>query len=309
MARRSGEAYPGDSVGRVVAQGSSVEAVFGALSVEMRGFVLGATLLGLDEAGPPLLTEPAADACAAAVAALTRLPRDAKSARLGQLAREMGAPFPAGLELVHSQWLRRALAAEPSDLLAPIVAGAPPGVREAANEVMVARGRDARDGWGGDPVVLVPELATELRRLAFMAFTGPPPVATVAAAPFVALSPPELLKEVRRLGARVLGASVAKAPMDVRARAMAAVGVAFAQDLREAAETADAATRAEAEAGLKVAAESSGSTVEERLEQMGILALERRLRNETSELRRTLAMRLPLRLGRRLLPADEAEPV
>lgn len=272
----------------------------------MRGFVLGATLLGLDADGPPHLTEPASQGCAAAIAALTRLPREAKSGRLAQLAREIGAPYPAGLEMVHSHWLRKALAAEPSDLLGPLVAGAPPSVREAASEVMAAR---ARDGRPGDPVVLVPELATELRRLAFMAFTGPPPAVRVAAAPLLALSPPQLLLEVRRLGARALGASVAKAPIDVRARAMAAVGAAFAQDLREAAETADKETRTLAEGDMKAAAEASGGTVEERLEQMGISALARRLRDETSELRRTIAMRLPLRLGRRLLPADEPEPV
>jgi hypothetical protein len=276
--------------------------VFGALTVEMRGFVLGATLLGLDEEGPPRLTEPASQGCAAAVTMLTRLPREAKSARLGQLARDLGAPYPAGLEMVHSHWIRRALASEPSDLLTSLVAGAPPGVREAAAEILAAR---ARDGRPGDPLVLVPEVATELRRLVFKSFTAPAPAASVAAAPLLALTPAELLFEVRRLGARVLGASVAKAPIDVRARAMAAVGVALAQELRDAAETADKATRAEAEADLKATADATGGTVEERLERMGIAALERRLRDETAELRRALAVRLPLRLGRRLLPAGD----
>ena len=281
-----------------MSQSPSAEAIFGQLTVEMRGFVLGATLLGLDEAGPPHLAARAAEACAAAIAALARMSRAGKSARLGQLARELGSSFPPGLELVHESWIREALAAEPSDLLANLVAGAPPKVRAAGNQLLVSRAEEDPPA----PLVLAAELATEMRRSAFEALTAAIEHVGTAVAPWFDLSPPQLLMEVRRLGARSLGASLAAAPMDVRARAMAAVGARFAADLRAAAESCEQVERADGESDVKDAAGTIGGTVEERLEQMGMSALQRRLHGENTEVRRALALRLPLRLGRRLLP-------
>lgn len=280
----------------------SPEAVFGALSVEARGFVLGATLTGADESAAQFLVDPDGEQCAAALRTLAKLPREGKAARLGQLARELGAPYPQGLEVVHASWIRKALAAEPSDLLGALVAGAPPAAREAASEIVQARAKDAR---ASEQLVLAPEIATELRRFAFVSLAPSVPLAGPAIAPLFDLSPRDLLHEIRRLGARSLGASLSTAPTDIRARAMAGVGPALADDLRHAAATADNVRRFEGEADVKAAAAeaSPGGTVEERLELIGLSALDRRLRPESLEVRRALAVRLPARMGRKLLPA------
>jgi hypothetical protein len=201
---------------------------------------------------------------------------------------------------VHASWIRKALAAEPSDLLPALVAGAPPAAREAVAEITAAR---AREGAPIEPVVLVPEIATELRRFAFGGLVPPLPDAGPQVAPLLELTPVQLIFEVRRLGARSLGASLASAPMDIRARAMAGVGPALADDLRVASSTADRSARHEGEADVKAAAaEGPAGAVEERLEAIGISALERLLRPESLEVHRALALRLPARLGRKLLP-------
>ena len=280
----------------------SIEAgVFGALSAEARGFVLGATLLDLDENAAALLTSPDGERCEAALRTLEKLPRAGKAARLGQLARELGAPFAATLDAVHGSWIRNVLAAEPSDLLPALVAGAPPAAREAAAEIAAARAQDARPD---EPLTLVPEIATELRRFTFGALARRVPLAGPAVVPLLDCPPERLLFEVRRLGARSLGASLAKAPVDVRARAMAGVGRLLAEDLREAASSADNLRRLEGESDVKSASGGPGGSVEERLELIGVSALDRTLRHESLEVRQFLAVRLPARIGKRLLPAE-----
>jgi hypothetical protein len=282
---------------------ASIEAIFGALSPEGRGFILGAMLLDLEDATARLLTPPDAERCEAALRTLGKLPREAKAARIGQLARELGAPYPAALDLVHSSWLRKVLALEPSDLVAALVAGAPPSAREAAAEILSAR---AREGKTSDPLTLIPEIATELRRFVFGAMARPVPPASAAIAALLQCSVSDLLLEVRRLGARALGASLATAPVDIKARAMAGVGPALAEDLREAIRSADNVRRFEGESDVKAASIGPGGAVEERLELIGLCALDRQLRTETADVRRALAVRLPSRLGKRLLPAGMA---
>jgi hypothetical protein len=291
----------------------SIESIFGALTAEERGFVLGAMLLDLDESSAALLTAPESEQCEAALKSLGKLPREAKAARIGQLARELGAPYPAALDQVHSSWLRRVLATEPSDLVAALVAGAPPSAREAAGEVLAARAKDDKGGKGrpAEPLTLIPEIAIELRRFVFGAMASWVPPAGPAIAPLFQCTPAQLLFEIRRLGARSLGASLASAPVDIKARAMAGVGPALAEDLREAVRSADNVSRFEGEADVKTAAaDGPGGAVEERLELIGISALDRKLRAESLDVRRALAVRLPTRLGKRLLPAGVswAEP-
>ena len=277
----------------------SIEATFGALSPEGRGFILGAMLLDLETTAAASLTAPESEVCEAALRTLAKLPREAKAARIGQLARELGAPYPAALDLVHSSWLRKVLATEPSDLVGALVAGAPPSAREAAAELVAAR---AREGSVLEPLTLIPEIAIELRRFVFGAMAQAVPAAGPAIAPLFQCTLAELLFEVRRLGARSLGASLSTAPVDIKARAMAGVGPALAEDLREAARNADNVRRFEGESDVKAASAGPGGAVEERLELMGISALDRKLRAETMDVRRALAVRLPSRLGKRLLP-------
>jgi hypothetical protein len=281
-------------VARVPAPDLSLE----LLTPPERGFVLGAALLGLGAETPAQLVPQVAERCGAALQVLSTLPRERKATRLGQLARDLGAPFPAGVELCHRSWLKPMLEPEPSDLVQTLVVGAPPPLREAAGELL--REREA-GGAAASPLSIPPEMATELRRLVFAPAMVPNVSAGPVAGPLLDLDSSRLREEVRRLGARALGASVAEAPNEVRARAMAAVGK-FASDLRDAAENADASARRDGELDVKSAAGDAAATVEARLEGIGIWSLARLVRTETLEVRRTLAMHLPPRLARRLLP-------
>ena len=273
--------------------------VFDSLSVEERGFVLGATLLGLGAEAAAGLAEP--ERCAAALSTLTRLDRERKATRLGHLAREIGAPYPLGFDQLHRSWLQKLLALEPLDLIPALVAGGPPAAREAAGRLFAAW---TSDGPPPPGLRLPPELLAELRRLVFACGSetrATPQSAELA--PLLSLSGKAFLEELRRLGARSLGASLAAAPVEVTARAMAAVGHALSEELRLAAETADEAERRGAEADVKAAAAEPGSTVEDRLESTGFHALLRKVRQESPQVRRALALRMPMRLGERLLAA------
>jgi hypothetical protein len=274
------------------------DAAFASLTVLERGFVLGSTMLGIGAEAAAALAPGSSERCASALQALSKLPRERKAARLGQLAPDVAAPFPAGLELCHRGWIRRMLATEPSDLLPSLVAGAPPAARAAASELLAERA----ESEGAEAVTLPPELATELRRLVFAgAADALAPGAGPELAPLLALDAAALREEIRRLGACSLGYTLHDAPLEVKARAMAAVGK-YSQDLRAASESADARARRDAEADVKAVSTGTGGTVEERLEGMGFSALFRRLRGEPLEVRRAVALRLPLRLAQRLLP-------
>ncbi len=275
-----------------------------ALEAAERGFVLGSTVLGLGPDGAGVLAAPARDRCAAALKALARGPREQKAARIGQLARELSAPFPQSVEMVHPSWLVKPLAAEPSDFLPALVVGAPPGVRHAVGEVMQARG----EGEPDIPATLTTELAAELRRVIFAPLRH---VFTSASGPVGALlerSSAGMLNDLRRLGARSLGASLASSPPEVVARAMAVVGSAYAADLREAAQTVDSGPRREGEADVRAAAAEPVNSAEERLEKIGFYALKRLARGESPEVRRALALRLPRGLGKQLLADSPPEP-
>ena len=273
------------------------------LTVQERGFVLGAALLGLGAEASGVLSDGPAERCATALASLAALPRERKATRLGQLARDLGAPFPVGLERCHRSWVRLMLEPEPTELVQALVGGAPPAVRDAATDLV--REREG-EGPHTSALPVPPELATELRRLVFASAQFPTTAASPTVTGWLALEGDGFRTEVRRLGARALGTSVAEAPPEVRARAMAAVGK-FAPDLREAAESADTHARREGEADVRAAAGESAGTVEQRLESIGVAALIRALAAEGLEVRRALAIRLPRRLGIRLLPAGTNE--
>jgi hypothetical protein len=276
--------------------------LFESLTVEERGFVLGATLLGLGVEGASALADPSP--CAAALSALTGFDRAKKATRLGMLAREIGSPYPLGFDQLHRSWLQKLLALEPLDLIPALVAGGPEAAREAAGRLFSAW---TSDGPPPPALRLPPELLAELRRLVF---SCAPEVRATAANPELAallsLSGRGFLEELRRMGARSLGASLAAAPVEVTARAMAAVGHVLSEELRRAAESADLDERRQAELDVMAAAAEPGSTVEDRLEGTGFHALRRKLSGESFEVRRALALRMPLRFGERLL-ADAAE--
>jgi hypothetical protein len=276
--------------------------LFESLTVEERGFVLGATLLGLGLEGAAALADPSR--CAAALTALAGFDRASKATRLGMLAREIGSPYPVGFDQLHRSWLQKLLALEPLDLIPALVAGGPEAAREAAGRLFSAK---TAEGTPPPGLRLPPELLAELRRLVF---SCAPEVRATPASPELAallsLSGRSFLAELRRLGARSLGASLAAAPVEVTARAMAAVGHVLADELRRAAESAELDERRQAELDVMAAAAEPGSTVEDRLEGTGFHAVRRKLAGESFEVRRALALRMPVRFGERLL-ADVVE--
>jgi hypothetical protein len=289
-----------------VSQDGELDPSLTALDLVERGFVLGSTVLRLGPDGAAPLTAPAQGHCTAALKTLARAPRDKKIAHIAQLARELGAPFPPAVEIGHPSWLRGHLDVEPSDLLPALIAGAPPALRSAAGEVMQSR-RGQGDDEPAAAATLSPELAAELRRVVFAPLRH---VFASASGPMGALlgrSSQGALFEMRRLGARSLGASLASSPSVILARAMAVVGDSFASDLRQAAESVDDASRREAEADVKAAASDPATTAEERLERIGFQALRRFARGASTEVKRALALRLPRNLGEQLL-AEEVAP-
>jgi hypothetical protein len=273
-----------------------------ALDPAERAFVLGSTVLGLGPENAGRLAPPAGERCAAVLQAIARIPREQKAARIAQLARELGAPFPPAVEVVHPSWLPKALAAEPSDFLPALVAGAPPAVRQAVGEVMQAR---RAEGEPANPASLSPELAGELRRVIFGSLRHAFATTSGPLAPVLERSGPGSLLEVRRLGARALGASLGGSPPEVIARAMAVVGGTYAGDLRQAAERVDETSRREGEADVRAAASDPASTSEERLERIGFRAVVRLARKESDEVKRALALRLPRDLGKQLLSGGD----
>lgn len=266
---------------------------FGPLTAAERGFVLGATLLGLGLEAGGRLAGAGGERCGSALRELAGLPRERKAGRLASFARDLGAAYPAGIDGVHPSWLRLALAAEPSDLLPALSAGGPPGLRAAAGDVLAGR---SGQGPAPQPVPVTGELAAELRRAIFAALVAPTPEHPQGLLRFTGTA---LIEELRRLGAETLGASLAGAPSDVRARAIAGVGEAYAESVRASAEHADPAARRQGEVALKEATSGPVATIEERLESIGIAALIARLAHD-EEGARALAVRLPHHLGSRL---------
>jgi hypothetical protein len=116
------------------------------------------------------------------------------------------------------------------------------------------------------------------------------------------LGPAELVEEIRRRGARTVGLSLARAPRELCARAMAAAGETWAQIIAEAAQAAvsDGERKAARSVAAAATTNASGST-EDRLLQVGLLALRAELLAEGQGSVFRVAGRLPSQLGRRLL--------
>jgi len=262
--------------------------------------VLGATVLGLPPEAASFLTDPHAQVCGNALGRLASLDREPKAQELGNLARDISAPYPAAVRDIHPSWLVPLLEPEPTDLIPALVAGAPLPAREAALEVMNGRSGELKT----EPVVLPAEVAVELRRLLFGGLGDGPVAGGELVTRLLEMSGSAFLRELRRLGARSLGATLARSAPELRARAMASVGADLAEEVRKAAETADRVERAEAESDVKGAAGDLVGTVEERLLAIGVSALMRLIRSERPAAKLALAHRLPRQLGRRLLPFD-----
>jgi hypothetical protein len=114
---------------------------------------------------------------------------------------------------------------------------------------------------------------------------------------------PDLVVELTRRGARTLGESLAGAPLELRARAMAAAGAPWAAEIAAAAVSSQAEARDRARTLVARAARIPESTPETRLRALGVLSVAVPLARESPRSLAAVAARLPAELSRLLLSA------
>jgi hypothetical protein len=274
------------------------------LSLEEKGYVMGAALARTPPADVAArLPGPTGARCAAALAALGDEPRAARVSALATLAALVRAPVPAGIERVHSGWLRERLERESTAVVRAATAGLPDEVRRVAADVLRARGEDAH---GAAPDAGADSVAA-LQRVIFaglvpLAGAGAP--ATPIARELVALDAADLVRAIEARGAETLGRSLRGAPAGVVARAAASVSAPLAavvlEGSRGPAGDGDAAARDDAR---RLVAAARAATTGEAVVVIGLLAIAAALESEGGAAIRAIAQRLPPELGRRLLAA------
>lgn len=270
-----------------------------ALAADERGLALGLLIGagGVNAAGR--LAGPGADRCRAALEALAALSEPARSAERAALGATLEAPVPEGLEHVHPGWIRRALEAEPSELLRAVARGMPAEVRRVADELLAARGEAPSEG------ARLPEgPALAGVRRALFAWLWPMPGAegrdTPRARRLCALPSATLIEEIDRRGATTLGAALAGAPDAVVARAAAGAGEPFARIVLTAAKSPSVPEeRARARALLAELPPSEAARGAVR--GAGLRALAREVAAEGGAAVAAVAQRLPPALGDVLL--------
>jgi hypothetical protein len=254
---------------------SSAEIVEG----EMRGILLAVELLGADEAALQALDEQRRESCARAWRTLCALDEPARARTIAAWRAEAASALPAGLSRLHPSWIEEALAGERTEVVAAI--------RPAPTAARAIREETAR----------------ELARLAFGRLA---PLCESTAGSLgqslCDLEFEELLSEVTRRGARVVGRSLAGAAPSLRARAMASAGEPWAQDIAAASlATVSSAERAAATVDASAPAASEGRTARERMLAIGLASLKAELKAEGAGSPFRVAGRLPAPLGRSLV--------
>jgi hypothetical protein len=246
---------------------------------EVRGILLAVELLGADEAALQALDEQRCESCARAWRTLRAMDEPARARTIAAWRAEAASALPAGLSRLHPSWIEEALAGERTEVVAAIRA-APPADRAIAEET-----------------------SRELARLAFGRLA---PLCESPAGPLAQglcdLEFEDLLSEVTRVGARVVGRSLAGAAPSLRARAMASVGEPWAQEIAAASlATVSPAERAAAAVHARAAAASERRPARERMLAIGLTSLKAELTAEGSGSPFRVAGRLPAPLGRSLI--------
>jgi len=260
--------------------------VIGTLTPEERGFVAGMTLLGLEK--PAVDRALAGEGAIRAWGELRDLPRERRVTALPDLLRDVLSPLPAGVADLHPSWLREALAGEPA------------GLARALAEGTAAAGMAERDGedWPLDPQVRRELLRLVLVSLESLTVEPAGPLGRALAA----LEEAALELEVCRWGARAVGTSLAGAPLELRARAMASAGAPWSVEIASAAaRPTEPAARERARRLVARAAGLPALTPQHRLRAVGLLALGGALAAEGAASALRVAGRLPVELGRALL--------
>jgi hypothetical protein len=261
-----------------------------ALAVDERGMLLGLLVSGAGAEAAEHLDGPGSAGCAAALATL---PEEARAAEREALAAELAAPWPKGIERIHAGWIRRALEGEPSHVVRAVVRGAPEAVRRVADEVLGARGEAVTSSIAEGPWL------DGLRRGVFGALAPMPAATGGIAGQLCAVSGAELLDEIDRRGAAMVGLALAGAPDAVVARAAAGAGDAAARVLL-ASSRAPASSEERARARVLVVSAGGGSGAQA-VRAVGLAALAATLADEGPGALAAVAQRLPPSLGDGLL--------
>jgi hypothetical protein len=288
---------------RPTADDATVHPAVVALSLDEKGFVLGATLAHLDAgAAAAQLGGDAGARCAAALGALAEEPKAVRVGSIAELIALVRAPVPAGIELVHEGWLRARLVHQTAATIRAVTAPLPDPIRAIAEEILRARG-DEPD----DPDLLCDaDGLADLQRAVFgglVPLTGPGGPRGMARE-LVMLAPAALDETIARHGAEVMGASLRGAPAAVLARAAAALDDRLAPSLLDAA--ARTGTPAERDEARAAVAEAGGGTsptaIHDACFNLGLPRVARLLADDEGAVL-AVAQRLAPETGRRLLDA------
>lgn len=211
---------------------------------------------------------------------------------------EVARPWPVGLERLHPSWIVAALAGEPAAVVHTVWSALPDTLRAIVHN-MPPLAHDVPRAAGQ----ATPWAAANTREVLRLAFGWLAPLCEGTCGPnaegLCALASEDLLFEVTRRGARVVGRSLAGAAPTVRARAMAAAGAPWAEVIRDA--SALALSKDERKTVLRHAnAElpDSARTPRERLLHIGLAILKSDLVAEHPGSIYRVAGRLPVAMGK-----------
>jgi len=278
------------------------------LPPEEKGFALAAALTRTPPAeAARRLTGAAGARCAAALEALALADRTERAATIAELIALARAPVPAGIEAVHPDWLRERLEAEPDAIVVAVTAGLPDVIRAVAAKLLAARGGDrAAQVAPARDAAIDTAAADGLRRAVFggiVPLAGPGAPVSALARDLCALPFADLVADIERRGAEVLGTSLRGAPAPVVARAAAALEPPLARALIEAA-SRDGTPAARDDARRRVTAVGKRASGEA-LRELGARALAAALVGDGPAAVSAVAQRLSLALGRVLLRAAQ----
>lgn len=292
------------------------QAALQELDAAARGFVLGSILLANDNDGTSDdaagLAEPAAGRCRHALSILNSLPRPERLRLVGALAREALAPVPAGIEDVYEDILEQALRDQAPFVIRLLAAQESPVLQRVAVTVLRQRGVPLADDDDtqalGD---VAPEMAAEIQRAVLAGIVSVPQVTTAADASrdprrWTTLPASQLLAELTKAGADLLGASLRGADDGTVTRAIAHVDPDWSQrvlDAVRAPATSDETARCQRARQLTAGLVQEGGALDV-LAFLGARDLADHLGQEDPDARLAIAQRLPPALRRELLAEE-----
>jgi hypothetical protein len=264
-----------------------------SLTTEQRGFLLALAALGAEKPGFDRAL--GGEVLRGAWLALAAVGRDRRATALAEWTAEVAVPLAPRIAALDPSWALEALADEPVGLALALAEGAPELVAALAERTSAPEA----------PWPLEPRARTELQKLIFGSLEA---LTVEATGPLGArlgdLDLGELLVELARWGARTVGTSLAGAPLELRARAMATAGAPWSSEIAAAAaRPTTPPIRDHARALVAQASAQRTPTPLHRLRAVGLLALAPALSAEGTASALRVAGRLPVELGRALLAA------